>query len=285
MKGDRLGEFEEFTLLAVCALRAPIYGVPVQRFVEDATARRVSMGAVYAALGRLEDKGFVRSSMGEPTAERGGKPKRLFQVTPLGLRTAKELRRVREKNLERDRRGPVVSTDPRPPRLARWLLRLQPLGDRRPEIEADLLELFQSRAAERGRRHAARRYYADIASLWRRPRAAVHATAGRRTAGRRLARFFADLRIDLLYATRLIRRQPAFAAVAIVSLAFGVGANTLVFSVINALVLKPLARRTAGGARRSFNRRPAGPFPFRRIATFAIATTPSPASSRTASRR
>jgi DNA-binding PadR family transcriptional regulator len=97
MKGDRLGEFEEFTLLAVCALRAPIYGVPVQRFVEDATARRVSMGAVYAALGRLEDKGFVRSSMGEPTAERGGKPKRLFQVTPLGLRTAKELRRVREK--------------------------------------------------------------------------------------------------------------------------------------------------------------------------------------------
>jgi len=133
-----------------------------------------------------------------------------------------------------------VSTDPRPPRLARWLLRLQPLGDRRPEIEADLLELFHSRAAERGRRHAARRYYADIASLWRRPRAAVNATAGRGTAGRRLARFFADLRIDLLYATRLIRRQPAFAAVAIVSLAFGVGANTLVFSVINALVLKPL---------------------------------------------
>lgn len=97
MKGDRLGEFEEFTLLAVCALRPPVYGVPVQRFVEDATARRVSMGAVYAALGRLADKGFVRSSMGEPTAERGGKPKRLFQVTPLGLRTAKELRRVREK--------------------------------------------------------------------------------------------------------------------------------------------------------------------------------------------
>ena len=68
MKGDRLGEFEEFMLLAVCALRAPIYGVPVQRFVEEATARRVSMGAVYAALGRLEEKGFVRSAMGEPTA-------------------------------------------------------------------------------------------------------------------------------------------------------------------------------------------------------------------------
>ena len=92
-----MGEFEEFTLLAVCALRPPVYGVPVQRFVEEVTSRRVSMGAVYAALGRLEDKGFVRSVMSESTAQRGGKPKRLFQVTPLGLRTARELRRVREK--------------------------------------------------------------------------------------------------------------------------------------------------------------------------------------------
>ncbi len=97
MKGDRMGEFEEFTLLAVCALRDPTYGVPVQRFVEEATSRRVSMGAIYAALGRLEDKGFVRSSMSEPLAQRGGKPKRLFHVTALGLRTAKELRRMREK--------------------------------------------------------------------------------------------------------------------------------------------------------------------------------------------
>ncbi|MFI5177139.1 MAG: PadR family transcriptional regulator [Vicinamibacterales bacterium] len=97
MRGDRLGEFEEFTLLAVCALREAVYGVPVQRFVEGATARRVAMGAIYAALGRLEDKGFVRSEMGESTAQRGGKPKRLYHVTPLGLRTARELRRVREK--------------------------------------------------------------------------------------------------------------------------------------------------------------------------------------------
>lgn len=133
-----------------------------------------------------------------------------------------------------------MSIDPRPPRLARWLLRLQPLGDRRAEIESDLLELFHARAAERGRLQAAWRYYADVASLWRRPRAAGHATVARATAGRRLAQVLADLRIDLLYATRLIRRQPAFAAVAIVSLACGVGANTLVFSVINALVLKPL---------------------------------------------
>lgn len=97
MKGERLGEFEEFTLLAVKALGDQTYAVPVQRYVENATARRVSMGAIYAALARLEDKGFVRSSMGEATAQRGGKPKRLFRVTASGLATARELHRVRAK--------------------------------------------------------------------------------------------------------------------------------------------------------------------------------------------
>ena len=97
MKGDRLGEFEEFTLLAVRALGELTYAVPVQQYVEEATGRRVSMGAIYAALSRLEDKGFVQSSMGEATARRGGKPKRLFRVTTLGLKTARELHRVREK--------------------------------------------------------------------------------------------------------------------------------------------------------------------------------------------
>jgi PadR family transcriptional regulator, regulatory protein PadR len=97
MKGDRIGEFEELTLLAICALEPPIYGVPIQEFIEKTTGRDVTMGAVYAALDRLEDKGFVRSELGEPTAERGGKAKRLFDVTPLGRRTLKELRATRER--------------------------------------------------------------------------------------------------------------------------------------------------------------------------------------------
>jgi DNA-binding PadR family transcriptional regulator len=97
MKGERLGEFEEFTLLAVRALGDQTYAVPVQRYVEEATARPVSMGAIYAALARLEDKGFVRSWMGEATARRGGKPKRLFRVTPNGLKTARELHQARER--------------------------------------------------------------------------------------------------------------------------------------------------------------------------------------------
>jgi len=92
-----MGEFEELTLLAVRALGDHTYAVPVQQFVEEATGRNVSIGAIYAALSRLEAKGFVRSSIGEPTARRGGKPKRLYDVTSLGLRTAKALHRVRER--------------------------------------------------------------------------------------------------------------------------------------------------------------------------------------------
>ena len=97
MKGDRLGEFEEFTLLAVRALGDRTYAVPIQQFVEESTGRHVSLGAIYAALARLEDKGFVRSTVGEPTSRRGGKSKRLYDVTALGLRTARELHRVRQR--------------------------------------------------------------------------------------------------------------------------------------------------------------------------------------------
>jgi PadR family transcriptional regulator, regulatory protein PadR len=97
MKGDRLGEFEEFTLLAVAALGEETYAVPVQQYVEELTRRHVSIGAVYAALARLEAKGFVRSAMGRALPQPGGKPRRLFHVTPLGLKTARDLHQVRQK--------------------------------------------------------------------------------------------------------------------------------------------------------------------------------------------
>ena len=97
MKGERLGEFEEFTLLAVRALGDHTYAVPVQQYVEKMTARAISIGAIYAALARLEEKGFVRSTMSEAVAQRGGKSKRMYAVTPDGLRTARELHRVRER--------------------------------------------------------------------------------------------------------------------------------------------------------------------------------------------
>lgn len=97
MKGERLGEFEEFTLLAVRALGDDTYAVPVQQYVEKVTARPISIGAIYAALARLEDKGFLRSTMSAAVAQRGGKAKRVYTVTPTGLRTARDLHRARER--------------------------------------------------------------------------------------------------------------------------------------------------------------------------------------------
>ena len=96
MKGDRLGEFEELTLLAVLALGGGAYGVVVQELMEREAAREVSLGAVYAALDRMERKGLVRSAMSAATPARGGKRRRLFEVTANGLRTVREARKVRD---------------------------------------------------------------------------------------------------------------------------------------------------------------------------------------------
>ena len=97
MKGDHLGEFEEFTLLAIRAVGDDTYAVPLQQFIEEATGRAVSLGTVYSALTRLEEKGYVRSSMSGAIAARGGKARRMYDVTPLGLRAMKELHKVRLK--------------------------------------------------------------------------------------------------------------------------------------------------------------------------------------------
>jgi DNA-binding PadR family transcriptional regulator len=89
-----LGEFELMILLAVIHLGDQAYGVPISREIERNRGRDVSVGSVYAALERLENKGLVSSSFGDPTPERGGKAKRFFQVTQAGLRQVHETRRV-----------------------------------------------------------------------------------------------------------------------------------------------------------------------------------------------
>jgi DNA-binding PadR family transcriptional regulator len=81
-----LGEFEQLVLLAVLHCRDDAYGVPVWREIAGRTARSVSIAAVYKTLGRLETKGFVRSHVGEPTSERGGRAKRVYLMSPAGLR-------------------------------------------------------------------------------------------------------------------------------------------------------------------------------------------------------
>lgn len=87
-----LGEMELMVLLAVVRLGDDAYGVPISKELLLIAKREVSIGSIYAALERLEDKGSVSSSLGEPTAERGGRAKRYFHITAKGLR---ELRTTR----------------------------------------------------------------------------------------------------------------------------------------------------------------------------------------------
>ena len=89
-----LGEFELMILLAVIHLGEEAYGVPISRELEAQRGRDVSVGSVYAALERMEGKGLVSSSVGDPTPERGGKAKRFFRITKEGLRQVHETRRV-----------------------------------------------------------------------------------------------------------------------------------------------------------------------------------------------
>ena len=81
-------------LLAIIRLRDHAYGVPISEELKNASGREFAVGGIYAALERLEQKGFVKSELGEPTAERGGRAKRYFSVTARGLRQVREAQRT-----------------------------------------------------------------------------------------------------------------------------------------------------------------------------------------------
>jgi DNA-binding PadR family transcriptional regulator len=103
---DSLGHFEQMVLSAIVALGDKAYGVTIHEKVEELSdPRSVSAGAVYITLDRLEDKGFIRSWLADPTPERGGRRKRYYQLQAAGeraleesLRTALRLVRAVEKS-------------------------------------------------------------------------------------------------------------------------------------------------------------------------------------------
>jgi len=94
MSRETLGNFELMVLLALIRLGDDAYGVPISQAIEESTGREVLIGSVYAALERLEEKGFVTSEMGEPTPERGGRAKRYFHITAKGLRQVRETKQA-----------------------------------------------------------------------------------------------------------------------------------------------------------------------------------------------
>jgi DNA-binding PadR family transcriptional regulator len=79
------GEFEMLVLLAVLRLGSGAYGVTVREELENETSRTLTLGTIYKTLGRLETKGHLHSRASEPTAERGGRRKKLYEVSPSGL--------------------------------------------------------------------------------------------------------------------------------------------------------------------------------------------------------
>jgi PadR family transcriptional regulator PadR len=88
---DHPGSLELMVLLAVMRLGEDrAYGVPIAADIEQATGRSVALASVYAALERMEDRGWVASRVGESTAERGGRAKRHFRVTAQGVHRVRE---------------------------------------------------------------------------------------------------------------------------------------------------------------------------------------------------
>lgn len=95
MKGIHLGELEELVLLVVGVLHPDAYGVAVMDELEKQADRSLNISAIHAVLTRLEEKGLLKSKMSEPTEERGGRRKRVFQLTAAGKRALEQANELR----------------------------------------------------------------------------------------------------------------------------------------------------------------------------------------------
>ncbi|MBA4054961.1 MAG: PadR family transcriptional regulator [Marivirga sp.] len=91
-----IGEFEELVLLTIASLGDDAYGVSIQEDIEKRTERRISIGALHSTITRLEEKGLIKSWLGDPTQERGGRRKRLFEITHLGKVSLHKIRDLRD---------------------------------------------------------------------------------------------------------------------------------------------------------------------------------------------
>ena len=90
-KQGAIGQFEQLVLTAIVDLADKAYGVTIHRSAgELSKPRSVSLGAVYATLDRLEDKGLIVSWLSDPTPERGGRSRRHYRLEPAGTRALHE---------------------------------------------------------------------------------------------------------------------------------------------------------------------------------------------------
>lgn len=95
MKETKLGDFEETLLLIVGILGQEAYAFNIAKEFKAQLNRKVSIGATHSTLNRLGEKGFLTSKMGEPTSERGGRRKRIYEITGAGQRALKDSRDIK----------------------------------------------------------------------------------------------------------------------------------------------------------------------------------------------
>lgn len=91
-EGGRLGEFELMVMLAVLHRRGDAYGVTIAAELEERSGRATSRGALYVTLKRLEEKGYLTSTLARRDADRGGRRRRYYAPTPDGVRAVSEAR-------------------------------------------------------------------------------------------------------------------------------------------------------------------------------------------------
>ena len=91
-RSGSIGELEQVILLVLLRLKDDASARRLRQGLESSAGRRISRGALYRTLDRLNEKGLLRWEMEEPTAERGGHPKRRFEVTPAGVQALRESR-------------------------------------------------------------------------------------------------------------------------------------------------------------------------------------------------
>ena len=91
-----LSRNEEIVLLAIWRLEGNAYGVTIREQVSEATGQDWTFGAVYVPLDKLTRKGFAHKTLSQPTAQRGGRSKCLYELTSTGKRALKEIRQVQE---------------------------------------------------------------------------------------------------------------------------------------------------------------------------------------------
>ena len=94
MSRESLGHFELLVMLALVRQGEEAYGVPIADAIAQSTGKQVILASVYNTLERLEEKGLVCSTLGQPTPQRGGRAKRYFSITTAGLREVRAAKKA-----------------------------------------------------------------------------------------------------------------------------------------------------------------------------------------------